>query len=386
MKHLWDYLTDRLTLSIGVGFFILGFLFGNWATLIPYIKYSYDVDDAQLGLLLLCLPLGALSFNTGAAVLVQKFGAAKIAGISMAVICLAYMLPFLAASLWQVAAGLVVVGMCMSTLNVSINICATRTEAERNIHIMATCHGMFSLGLMTGSLMRSITLLLPLTEVTHMAVMACLSLVAAVAAAKNLNIPKKNTTAAEQTGSFKFIWPKGTLLYIILISLCINMTEGSMTDWASLYMKEIVQTSPYFQGWGLFGYSLFMALGRLLGDRIIPAVGKKEVLQAGALLAICGILIIVVLPYTFTAIIGFAFIGMGVSCGAPILYASASRCPDLPDAGGLALMNTFAMTGFLGGPVIIGFISKLTSLPWGMAFVGLLCLFWFYRSKNIVLY
>ena len=34
------------------------------------------------------------------------------------------------------------------------------------------------------------------------------------------------------------IVPKGALLTIILISLCVYVTEGTMTDWASLYMKE----------------------------------------------------------------------------------------------------------------------------------------------------
>jgi len=386
LRHLISFLSNRTTLSIGTGFFILGFLFGNWATLIPYIKYKYMVDDAQLGLLLLCLPLGALSFNPVAAVLVHRYGVTRVATVSMLVICLAYLLPFLAATLWQVALGLVTIGGTMSTLNVSINICATRTEAEQNNHIMATCHGMFSLGLMTGSVTRSATLLFGITEVNHMVIMCLLALSAGFAAGKYLPFWARAGDTEEDSGKFRLVLPKGTLLNIILISLCINMTEGSMTDWASLYMKEVVKTSPYFIGWGLFGYSLFMALGRLLGDRIIPAVGKNTVLKTGALLSAAGIIVIVAFPYTFTAIMGFSFIGMGVSCGAPILYASASRCPDMPDAGGLAIMNTFAMTGFLGGPVIIGFISKLTSLPLGMAFVGLLCMLWFSISRTTKLY
>ncbi|MBK6500555.1 MAG: hypothetical protein IPG00_21385 [Saprospiraceae bacterium] len=62
---------------MGLGFFILGFLFGNWATLIPYIKTKFLLDDADLGLILLCLPAGAMTFNPIAANLISKFGSSR---------------------------------------------------------------------------------------------------------------------------------------------------------------------------------------------------------------------------------------------------------------------------------------------------------------------
>jgi MFS family permease len=159
-----------------------------------------------------------------------------------------------------------------------------------------------------------------------------------------------------------------------------------MTDWASLYMKEVVQTNPYFIGWGLFGYSAFMALGRFFGDGIIPRFGRNKVLTYGGLLSFLGLLLVILFPITPVAIAGFACIGLGVSCGAPILYASASRYPGLPDAGGLAMMNTYAMGGFLAGPAVIGFISNQTSLKTAFAFVAILTMVWMYKSHKVELY
>ncbi|MFB0908500.1 MAG: MFS transporter, partial [Spirosomataceae bacterium] len=62
-------------------------------------------------------------------------------------------------------------------------------------------------------------------------------------------------------GGSKFVFPTGMFLLIILISLCTNITEGAMADWTAVYMREIVKTTPFFIGWGLAGYSFFMALG-----------------------------------------------------------------------------------------------------------------------------
>jgi len=58
----------------------------------------------------------------------------------------------------------------------------------------------------------------------------------------------------------------------------------------------------------------------------------------------------------------------------------------MPDAGGLAVMNTFAMGGFLLGPVVIGFISDLTNLAVAFGMVLILSALWFYKSIYARLY
>jgi MFS family permease len=370
-----------------VGFFILGFLFGNWATLIPHVKTYYAISDGALGLILLCLPLGAMSFNPFAATLIERFGAQKMMVIGMFIISIAYMIPLSVSSIYLLTLGLIGVGVCMTILNISVNILAALLEKFESINIMSTCHGMFSVGLMTGSLMRSFTLLTGMSASLHMLLMCTFTIVLGLLVRKTiLLIPHHAIKVSnEENTKTKMIVPKGILLTIIVISLCINVTEGTMSDWASLYMKEVVHTSDYFVGWGLFGYSAMMATGRLFGDGIIPVLGRNYVLMYGALLAILGLLLAMIFPYTLTAIFGFGLVGLGVSCGAPILYASASRYPGMPAASGLAIMNTYAMGGFLLGPVVIGFISDLTDLPTAFGVVVILGVLWFFKSKSVSL-
>lgn len=387
LSHLNTFFTHKKSLAVGSGFFLLGFLFGNWATLIPYVKSYYNIDDGVLGLMLLCLPLGAMTFNPFAAILIQKYKVQKTAVFGMFLICFAFMFPISVTSLILLPVTLVLAGVSMTILNISINTAATLIEKQYNINIISTCHGMFSLGLMFGSLMRSITLLFHINEFFHMLIMTGIGLIIASFSSKSiLSIPSLLKDDKEKATKFKLILPKGALLSIVIISICINVTEGSMTDWASVYMKEIVQTSPFFIGWGLFGYSSCMALGRLFGDSIIPVYGKNNVLAYGAVLSFVGLLVTILLPYTWTVIAGFGLIGLGVSCGAPILYASAARYPGLPDSGGLAVMNTFAMGGFLMGPVLIGFISNLSSLPVAFCLVAFLSAIWYFKSKMTELF
>ncbi|MFZ1559512.1 MAG: MFS transporter [Saprospiraceae bacterium] len=387
LSHLQTFFTHKKSLAVGSGFFLLGFLFGNWATLIPYIKSFYKLDDGILGLMLLCLPLGAMSFNPIAAILIQRFGFQKTTVFGMLFLSFAFVLPITISTIILLPFTLIMAGMSMTLLNISVNTAATVIEKQYNINIMSTCHGMFSLGLMTGSLMRSFTFLFDIDEKIHMLIMAGMGLIITFFVGKTiLSIHTLSRSTDDKPSKFRLVLPKGVLLSIVIISICINVTEGSITDWASVYMKDVVQTSPFFIGWGLFGYSTFMALGRLFGDGIIPIFGKNNVLVYGAALALGGLLITIFLPFTWTAIAGFGLIGLGVSCGAPILYASAARYPGLPDSGGLAIMNTFAMGGFLMGPVVIGFISDLSSLSVAFGFVLFLALVWMFISRKVELF
>lgn len=388
LSHLKVFFSRSEYLATAAGFFLLGFLFGNWAALIPYIKTTFSLNDATLGLLLLCMPIGTMTFNPVAARLIQKFGLKTMTIFGMIFLSVAYLIPFLITSLYILPVTLVTVGIGMTMLNISINILAISLERKYEQFIMSTCHGMFSVGLMIGSLMRSITLLLEIHEVMHMMLMVLISLLMAMWAIKvishiNLEQSGHEEKQAGTRKSLKFTLPSGILLSVIIISICVNFTEGSMTDWASVYMHDVVNTNQYFIGWGLFGYSFLMALGRFFGDGLIPVYGRKKILMYGAFLSFLGVLVIIMFPFTVSAIAGFGMIGLGVSCGSPILYSSATRISGLSGENGLATMNFYAMAGFLVGPVIIGFISEISSLPVAFGVIMLLAMVWFYKGMNI---
>jgi len=373
---------------VGVGFALLGGLFGSWAVMIPTIKEKFTLDDAQLGLLLLSIPLGAMLFNPFAATGIQKIGIRRFTKASMFLICLFYLIPVASSNIYLLATGLVLSGIGITSLNISINTMATSYQQYSGKLIMSTSHGMFSLGLMIGSLGASIGLGFGLGPQIYMTAVCAAGLLLAFWNFDKLNSIPLTDMLTDESGNRNGMWkfPGMTMVLMIIISVCVNMTEGSMPDWTALYMKEVVQSNPYFFGWGLSGYSLCMALGRFLGDGLIPRFGENAILRYSAVLTCVGIATAIFLPYTITSILGFSLVGFGVSCCAPILYSSASRVPDLPHGSGLALMNTYAMGGFLFGPVIIGFVSEAVSLPFALSVLMILSIIWWWLSAKVKLY
>lgn len=389
LTHLRTFFTHRQSLAIGMIFISVGFLFGNWATLIPYIKQKFELNDAQLGLLLLSLPLGATSMNPFSTYFINRFGMRNTSMVGLILLVATYVIPVSISYLPLVVLGLILVGMSLSVTNVAMNTCVTSLEHQYKINIMSTCHGMFSAGLMFGSISSSLLQgmkILPSYQMISIGIILIILVFLLRRTILSIHEEKITKSGEGSPPGAKFILPKGALLLMILISLCTNITEGTMADWTAVYMKDIVQTDAYFIGWGLAGYSMFMALGRFLGDALIPRFGGNNVIRAGGIIVALGVLIAIFLPYTITAILGFTMVGAGVSCAAPVLYGSAARVPGMAKGAGLATMNTFSMAGFLAGPVIIGFISKSVNLPFAFSLVAVLAIIWSFLVNRVKLY
>jgi hypothetical protein len=76
------------------------------------------------------------------------------------------------------------------------------------------------------------------------------------------------------------------------------------------------------------------------------------------------------LPYPFAALTGFTLMGLGLANMMPVLFAAAARVEGIHAAEGLAHVAGLAYFGLLLGPVIIGGVAQVTSLPIGLSVVA----------------
>lgn len=384
-SHLLRFLSHRQSVAVGAVFLVMGTLFGNWATLIPIIKSKFGLDDAQLGLIILCMPVGAALANPASSWFIHRYGMQKMTLTAMVAMSLCYLLPVLSPVAWGVGLGLFVTGIMIAFTNVSMNTCASIIEHRFKHHIMSTCHGLFSLGLMLGSLMASTLIGLKTPPVLQSLIISGLMLLIWLMVRSQILQIEEDLTPDEEPVKPRFTFPKGPLLLMIGIALCTNLTEGSMADWTAVYLRDVVAAPEYLIGWGLASYSFFMAMGRFSGDYFIPRYGAQSILKYGGLMSAMAIAVAVFFPKTWICIAAFGFVGLGVSCGAPIMYGAATRLPNLAKGVGLATLNTFSVTTFLGGPVIIGFISKAIHLQAALFLVCLAGLVWVYLSTRLKL-
>jgi hypothetical protein len=113
-----------------------------------------------------------------------------------------------------------------------------------------------------------------------------------------------------------------------------------------------------------------MTLGRLVGDRLVGAVGAVRLLRACGLVAGVGIGGALILATPGAAIVGFGLLGAGLSVVVPVVFRSAASVPGVAAGPSLAAVSTLGYLGFLAGPPLVGGLAELSSLPAALSIVA----------------
>lgn len=391
LTHLRNLFQHPVGRAIGFIFFICGFVFGSWTSCIPYIKDKFSLDEAQLGVLLLSMPAGVLAMNPLSVFILKKIGINRstiVFGILMG-ICFA--LPISVESVREVRYGLFLAGGAFAGLNVVMNTYASNLEANHHMRLMSTCHGMWSLGAMSGALISSlsfgwlsfITVSIP-SQIIYVWLDAIVMFVFVMLLNKNIHLINEPVAdeSHEKTSAMFIFKPNAALLLLASILICSYFTEGAMADWAAVYMKDILRSPASMVGWGYSMYAGFMAGGRFIGDELIHRYTSKVVLRWGGFIVIIGMLWIVLSQSPWIVLPGFMLVGLGISLASPILYAASAQVKGLAPGVGLATMNSFGMAAFLTGPVIVGFIAKLVDLRFAFLWIVFASILWIIQTTR----
>ena len=386
MVHLRQFLHHPAGRATGIIFALCGLVFGTWASFIPYVKEKFVLDEAQLGLLLLCMPVGTLIANPLSVSFISRWGAVKASLVFIVLMGITFTLPIIMPHIVLVGISLAFGGATFALANVAMNTCASDLEEENGVYLMSTCHGMWSLGAMTGALISGLVVVafnqLDRTAIDahgiHVILIAAVTFLTTRFIKKDLQQIHENWQKNKQPhGSIISMFkPNKTLWILISISLCTYLTEGTMADWSAVYLREVSMAPETIIGWGFGLYAFFMAFGRFMGDALIARYGNMRILMIGGLLVVLGLIVIVLSVNAWSAFPGFMLTGLGVSVASPILYQAAAKVPGMPPGAGLATMNSFGMAAFLGGPVLIGLIAKTFDLRFAFMVVSFAAMMW----------
>ncbi len=142
--------------SIGILFFICGLNFATWATRIPDFKTSLQLSDAELGTVLMGLPIGSLVSLPIAGWLLTKYASRWIT--LMAIVMYVVVIPSLSllTSALSLFLGLFFFGMAGDIMNIAMNTQVVSLEAKMNKIIMSSFHAVFSIGLLAGAFLGGI--------------------------------------------------------------------------------------------------------------------------------------------------------------------------------------------------------------------------------------
>ena len=212
-----------------IAYLILGVGVSSWAALVPYAKTRLGLDEAVLGMLLLCVGVGSLLSMPFTGLISGRFGCRKVILVS-GVIFLA-MLPLLASveSIWLMALCLFLFGASIGMMDVSLTIQAVFVEQAAGRAMMSGFHCLYSVGGICGA--GGMALLLGFLA-PHLAMLViCLFMIALLAAFGRHFLPY-----GSEGETPLFVVPRGIVLLIGVLCFIMYLSEGTILDWGALFM------------------------------------------------------------------------------------------------------------------------------------------------------
>ncbi|HEX7367194.1 MAG TPA: MFS transporter [Pelobium sp.] len=341
---------------IGLIFFSIGISFASWASRIPNIKANFHLNDAQLGSLLILMPVSSLISLPFSGWLVSKFNSRKPLIISIFVNACALMLIGNSSSILLLSIGISLFSFTTRTLNLSLNTQGVHLQKQFSKNILGTFHGLWSAGGIVGAALTTFLLNYKISIQIHLVIVAFLVIIACGTAYPFL-IKNDRPTSGNKLIIGK---PDPFIFMLGLIAFCAAVCEGGMFDWSGIYFKEVIKT-PIFT-YGYLTFMTFMASFRFLSGTIIAKIGMRRNYIVSALSILTGVLLAIVFPNFWCGLFGFALIGIGTASVVPMTYALAGKSAKYAAGMALSIITTYTISGMLIGPPIIGYISHALNL------------------------
>jgi fucose permease len=367
-------------------FLSINILIGTWILYIPHVKTKFNLSDAEIGFSLFFVALGLLVSLPFVPVTNRKIGVGKSTKIGIIFLAIAYNLPLIATNYVFLCGALFCVGVFSGFTSTSLNTLTAIIERKEAQNFMSAAHGFFSLGGFFGAGIGSIYISQFSNPNIHMLGVSSFIMITTLLLAKNYE--KVEGDAKEKSKNkpdfFKSAKP---LIIISIIAFIIMFNEGAVEHWSNLFLFDVVKVSESKAGLGFIVFSLTMTIGRFLGDGFSSKIGSMKTIIYGCLIAFISYMF-VISANLYLSVLGFAFLGFGLSVIVPEVFRVAGKTKELETSLAISIVSGIGFVGFLTGPVLLGAISTWGSLVTSYIFLAILigvafCLALFVSRKRL---
>ena len=345
---------DRISLS--VYFFMLGFGFASWASRIPSIKENFDFNEAELGNLLLAMPISSLIGLPISGWLVSRFNSRVPLFFSFVVFAISLYAIGSVSRLDHLVIAVSVFSFCMRISNITVNTQSLALQEKREKRIIGSFHGLWSLGGLFGALFSTILVKFKVPMIDHFLYVAVISLLAGTLAYPFL-LKKDKSEVGNKLVLGK---PDAFILYLGLMVFFAALCEGGMFDWSGVYFKEVVGEEVFTLGYLLF--MSFMAFSRFYSDRLSEKLGLQKTYVLGSSIVTVGMLIAIIFPFYWPVLIGFSLVGIGVAAVFPMTFGLAGKSKKYSPGMAISIISTYGIIGMLIGPPLVGYLAHAIGL------------------------
>ncbi|HKG07641.1 MAG TPA: MFS transporter [Pedobacter sp.] len=337
-------------------FFISGFSFATWASRIPTIKTTFGFNEAELGSILLAMPVGSLIGLPISGWLVSKYNSRVpltvgygLNGLSLALIGFAH-------NTFSLVLAITLFAFTTRIFNISVNTQGLTLQKRFENKILGSFHGFWSIGGIAGIALSTLLLTLDVAIQYHFLSVAILMVLISIYSYRFLLKGDRSETGNKLVLSR----PDPYIFYLGVVVFLCAICEGGMFDWSGIYFQEVIKSDIFTYGYLIF--MTFMATSRFLSDIIIGRFGMPRTYIMSAAFIVLGICMAIIFPTFWTAMIGFSMVGFGTASIIPMSYALAGASKKYSPGMAISIIATYSITGMLLGPPLIGYLAHAFNL------------------------
>lgn len=349
----------------------IGVINATWASRIPQVKAQLGLSSSALGLVLLATAAGSLLSLPWSGPLVVRLGSARtLKWISLLSASGIAVVAFGArGSVAAVVVGLFLVGLAAGIWDVAVNVQGARVEQTVERPLMSRFHAWYGVGTVIGALVGVGMVAAHVSVTAHLLLLACVLPVTIWPASKRFLSDNDQLEPHEHAAARAHNpWRERRTILIGLILLAFALAEGSGNDWISVSMIQGHHVAPVL---GTLAYGVFLAamtVSRWNGPHLIERIGRVRTLRLLIAIAVAGLLVFVLTPWSALAFLGVALWGIGASLGFPVGMSAGADQPALA-APRVGVIASIGYVAFLGGPPLIGLLASALGLPHALALV-----------------
>lgn len=362
-------------------FLHLGLIAGLFGAHVPSLAARYAFDEQRIAITLLAATAGSVAMLLLAGRIIARLGARVVSVLAGSVFAVSLSVLLVLPSPWLVFPVMFCYGAGQSLYDIAINAEGSMLELLGGKAVMSGFHAMFSVGAMLGAGAASIFFRNAVAPAVQLASVGIVVAGLMTIAARGM-LPMHPPADA---GTAHFAWPRGLLLLIGLLIMSGMLAEGVMYNWSVLYMQQELGALPQRAALAYVAFSGATAAMRFAGDWVRARVAERTVVIAGATLSAVAMTGTLLAHDTTTAMIGFAFVGVGLATVVPILYNAATRVPGVSRAAGIASASSIGYVGFMIGPPIVGAIAHAANLSWALCTLIVACAILVFGATRIPL-
>jgi MFS family permease len=358
----------RGRIAISALFLLNGVILGSWAPQIALLLPRHGITEAELGLLIFGMGIGAMAAMCLSGRLLARHGSRAM--VRATAICCAAALPaaVLAPDLATLAVAMMALGASIAMMDVATNANACEIEQATGRAILSTTHGFWSVGGFLGGAFGGPAIAALGSGGQALAVAGISLGVVALGWSRlaAVQLTQDAPCAATTTG----LWRQGWTIYLIgVMALLSFVPESAVLDWSAVYLSSDHGAGVAISGMAFAVFSACMAAMRFCGDAVRNRFGAVPLLRASAGVAAAGMTLAALAPSTGVALAGFALCGIGLANLVPILFSAAGRHGGANPGAAIAAVSFIGYGGMLVAPTVIG--TSVVQLGFPAIFIGL---------------